>query len=215
MIWFTSLPLFTMLAIQSAGRLGKRVNWSLVWDGCAAPQFRRWASSSQPLGPRRAIRKSLTLAVVLAISLFLPAIEAQAQINKCMINGTITYQSHPCPSGETAKRPTVERLNTERDKRLQQAREGTANQSEPTHGREQPQSPGVQSGSAVWNGQEHRHSAAPRTASPAIAFNCDGRTYCSQMTSCTEAKSFLAHCPGVKMDGNRDAIPCERQWCSN
>ncbi|WP_084312820.1 excalibur calcium-binding domain-containing protein [Desulfobulbus elongatus] len=44
-------------------------------------------------------------------------------------------------------------------------------------------------------------------------YRCDGRTYCSQMTSCDEAKFFLRNCPGVKMDGNDDGIPCERQWC--
>ncbi|MDP3221498.1 MAG: excalibur calcium-binding domain-containing protein, partial [Rubrivivax sp.] len=51
-------------------------------------------------------------------------------------------------------------------------------------------------------------------ASPApVAFRCDGRLHCSQMTSCAEAKLFLAHCPGVKMDGDRDGIPCEDQHC--
>jgi len=45
--------------------------------------------------------------------------------------------------------------------------------------------------------------------------HCDGRTYCSQMTSCSEAKYFLAHCPDVKMDGDHDGIPCETQWCPN
>ncbi|MBS0394801.1 MAG: excalibur calcium-binding domain-containing protein [Proteobacteria bacterium] len=50
-------------------------------------------------------------------------------------------------------------------------------------------------------------------APPAAEYSCDGRTYCSQMTSCDEAKYFLAHCPGVKMDGDGDGIPCERQWC--
>ena len=49
----------------------------------------------------------------------------------------------------------------------------------------------------------------PRTAT----FSCDGRTYCSQMTSCAEATFFLQNCPGVKMDGNHDGVPCERQWC--
>ena len=44
-------------------------------------------------------------------------------------------------------------------------------------------------------------------------FTCDGRTYCSQMTSCVEATYFLRNCPGVKMDGNNDGIPCEKQWC--
>lgn len=44
-------------------------------------------------------------------------------------------------------------------------------------------------------------------------FKCDSRVYCSQMTSCEEATFFLKNCPGVKMDGNNDGIPCERQWC--
>ena len=46
-------------------------------------------------------------------------------------------------------------------------------------------------------------------------FHCDGRVYCSQMTSCDEAMYFLEHCPGVKMDGEGDGVPCERQWCGN
>jgi hypothetical protein len=45
-------------------------------------------------------------------------------------------------------------------------------------------------------------------------FKCDGRTFCSQMTSCEEAKFFLNNCPDTKMDGNNDGIPCEAQWCS-
>ena len=44
-------------------------------------------------------------------------------------------------------------------------------------------------------------------------FKCDGRIYCSQMTSCEEATYFLRNCPGVKMDGNNDGVPCEQQWC--
>lgn len=47
------------------------------------------------------------------------------------------------------------------------------------------------------------------------SFKCDGRTHCSQMTSCTEAKLFLKNCPGTQMDGNNDGTPCEKQWCTN
>jgi hypothetical protein len=46
-------------------------------------------------------------------------------------------------------------------------------------------------------------------------FHCDGRTYCSQMTSCSEAKFFLNNCPDTKMDGNNDGVPCEQQWCTS
>jgi hypothetical protein len=44
-------------------------------------------------------------------------------------------------------------------------------------------------------------------------FTCDGRTHCSQMTSCEEATYFINHCPGTEMDGNNDGVPCESQWC--
>ena len=54
---------------------------------------------------------------------------------------------------------------------------------------------------------------ALQSVPPTQSFRCDGRTHCAQMTSCEEAKYFLANCPGVKMDGNRDGIPCEQQWC--
>ena len=46
-------------------------------------------------------------------------------------------------------------------------------------------------------------------------FHCDGRTHCSQMTSCEEAAFFLKNCPNVKMDGDGDGIPCEHQWCNS
>ncbi|PQZ91419.1 excalibur calcium-binding domain-containing protein [Pseudomonas sp. MYb60] len=53
---------------------------------------------------------------------------------------------------------------------------------------------------------------ASRAAAPP-GFRCDGRKYCSQMTSCAEATTFLNHCPGMHMDGDNDGVPCERQWC--
>ena len=56
---------------------------------------------------------------------------------------------------------------------------------------------------------------APIETSSASAFRCDGRTTCSQMTSCTEAKWFINNCPGTMMDGNHDGTPCEQQWCTS
>ena len=44
-------------------------------------------------------------------------------------------------------------------------------------------------------------------------FTCDGRIYCSQMTSCDEARFFLNNCPRTRLNGNGDGIPCEKQWC--
>lgn len=47
-----------------------------------------------------------------------------------------------------------------------------------------------------------------------MTFHCDGRTRCSEMTSCAEAEFFLRNCPNVEMDGNNDGEPCEQQWCN-
>ena len=58
-----------------------------------------------------------------------------------------------------------------------------------------------------------RDEAALAARKAPSGFSCDGRQYCSQMKSCAEAMYFLAHCPGVKMDGDRNGIPCEKQWC--
>ena len=57
--------------------------------------------------------------------------------------------------------------------------------------------------------------AAQPSVEPTPQFKCDGRTYCSRMMSCAEATFFLKNCPGVKMDGNNDGIPCEKQWCKS
>lgn len=56
---------------------------------------------------------------------------------------------------------------------------------------------------------------APLLAEEAAPFKCDGRTYCSEMTSCAEAKFFLKRCPNTKMDGDNDGVPCEEQWCTS
>jgi cold shock CspA family protein len=56
--------------------------------------------------------------------------------------------------------------------------------------------------------------AATALPAPSATFKCDGRTMCSQMTSCEEARYFLQHCPNPKMDGNNDGEPCEQQWCN-
>jgi len=57
------------------------------------------------------------------------------------------------------------------------------------------------------------HTPAPKAGDSTGTFRCDGRIYCSQMTSCVEATFFLKNCPGTKMDGDNDGIPCESQWC--
>ncbi|MEA3491750.1 MAG: excalibur calcium-binding domain-containing protein [Campylobacterota bacterium] len=55
-----------------------------------------------------------------------------------------------------------------------------------------------------------RYSAYEESAA---TYRCDGRTRCTQMHSCQEAKFFQKNCPDVIMDGDGDGIPCESQWC--
>ncbi len=45
-------------------------------------------------------------------------------------------------------------------------------------------------------------------------YSCTGKIYCSEMASCEEAKFYQRNCPGTKMDGDGDGVPCESQWCS-
>lgn len=42
-------------------------------------------------------------------------------------------------------------------------------------------------------------------------YHCAGKVYCSEMDSCEEARYYLHNCPGVKIDGDGDGMPCEGQ----
>jgi len=54
------------------------------------------------------------------------------------------------------------------------------------------------------------------TSTPArqAKYSCSGKVYCTEMTSCEEAMFYQKNCPGTKMDGDADGIPCESQWCN-
>jgi cold shock CspA family protein len=69
---------------------------------------------------------------------------------------------------------------------------------------------------AAVNAIESAPNSSPSTDQNSSAgFGCDGRTHCSQMTSCAEATFFLRNCPDVQMDGDHDGVPCEEQWCTS
>ncbi len=63
--------------------------------------------------------------------------------------------------------------------------------------------------------QAEREIAKAFSPEPRGNFSCDGRTRCAEMRSCDEAEFFLKNCPGVKMDGDGDGIPCEDQHCGH
>ena len=130
-----------------------------------------------------------------------------APMYKCTVDGSVTYQQDPCPTGQVRKPPTVQELNAAEKKRREAATAAT------------PEKPAVVQEKAAVNPQR-LEKLTPTTSNPPAAstvtsnFSCDGRRYCTQMKSCAEAKYFLANCPGVKMDGDKDGIPCEEQWCA-
>jgi len=136
---------------------------------------------------------------------------AAAPVNKCVVNGTATYQREPCPSGQVRNAPTVQELNAAQKKKREAAAAAALDKPAPA-------APGPDAGAdrpvpASTGGRTTATGATePATARPG-SFRCDGRTHCSQMTSCAEARYFLAQCPGVKMDGDRNGVPCEKQWC--
>lgn len=57
--------------------------------------------------------------------------------------------------------------------------------------------------------------STPKQNENKVNFSCNGKIYCSEMTSCEEATYYQSNCPGTKMDGDGDGVPCESQWCSN
>ncbi len=53
------------------------------------------------------------------------------------------------------------------------------------------------------------------SAASSSGFQCQGKTRCSQMTSCAEAQFYLNNCPGSVTDGDGDGRPCEDQHCGH
>jgi Excalibur calcium-binding domain len=127
--------------------------------------------------------------------------DAAAQVFKCEVNGAVHYQQVPCQSSQARKPPTVEALNAERQKQLEQVKERSPN-------------PKVLA-RPVASPESLERVAEQVHALPSSTFKCDSRKYCTQMASCAEAKYFLSNCPGVKMDGDGDGIPCEEQLCGH
>ena len=155
----------------------------------------------------RTKRMRITEPLAISLLLFSAAFSSLADtpVHKCVVNGTVTFQQDPCPSTVPRRDPNIDRLNVkekEEKKRREAANasaSGRASSSAPPRTASQTNAPAV--------------AAVP--PSPAPSFRCDGRTHCSQMTSCSEAKFFLANCPRVEMDGDRDGTPCEQQWCKS
>lgn len=55
-------------------------------------------------------------------------------------------------------------------------------------------------------------AASPVATKPTALFdpNCGTKKHCSEMTSCEEAKFYLASCGANMLDGDTDGVPCEK-----
>ncbi|MBQ0960945.1 excalibur calcium-binding domain-containing protein [Ideonella sp. 4Y11] len=134
-----------------------------------------------------------------------------APVNKCVINGSVTFQEAPCPATQPRRDPTLAELNAaEKQRRAAAASAPSAGAKVPWPSTAPAPSPGPAAAPAPAPGA----ALTPAPGAAPGAFHCDGRQHCSQMRSCAEAKYFLANCPGVKMDGDGDGVPCEQQWCA-
>ena len=156
------------------------------------------------------MRAAFSFCSAIAALVFAMPGTAAPQVSKCIVNGTVSYQQGPCPSDQVRRQqPTLEELNAAEKKRRAAAAASAASAATA------PASPAVPATPAQATGPAPAPATAPPVPPPAVtgSYRCDGRQYCSQMKSCDEAKYFLANCPGVHMDGDKNGIPCERQWC--
>lgn len=129
--------------------------------------------------------------VLAACLMALLAVNAQARIYKCKdANGQIRYSDNVCAATGSDNAATLKKTPSTRPS------EKAATAKPP------PPSPPPPAESA---------SSSPRV--PPSNYTCQGKTRCTEMTSCEEAVYYLKHCPGVKIDGDNDGTPCEDQWC--
>lgn len=60
--------------------------------------------------------------------------------------------------------------------------------------------------------KQHAGTVQPQAAAAATASGiaCGSKKHCSQMSSCEEARHYLAQCGHKTLDGNGDGVPCEK-----
>jgi len=53
-------------------------------------------------------------------------------------------------------------------------------------------------------------SAATTGETNSLGYSCGSKKYCSEMSSCEEARHYLTQCGIKTLDGNADGVPCEK-----
>lgn len=162
---------------------------------------------------RIALQQLLLASLLAALLVPLAPAAAATSVVKCTINGAVVYQDGPCPASAPRAAPSVEQLNAERRKKLREAADNPSSRAASIPKGQFSAGAGAAS-APLASGDRSRANPQAAPAPPAPpAYRCDGRKHCTQMTSCAEASYFLRNCPGVKMDGDGDGVPCEDQWC--
>jgi hypothetical protein len=153
----------------------------------------------------------MLIKTIFAIFIAAFMMNSYAEINKCTdVNGQISYSSKACDSKSKKEsihiRKAPEAVKEKTETSANNNKTASENQSSDKEKMTQAKNSG-QSNETNKIVTEKENNVDPR---------CDGRIYCSQMTSCEEAMFFLKNCPNVEMDGGKkDGIPCEKQWCSH
>ena len=60
-----------------------------------------------------------------------------------------------------------------------------------------------------WLWRRGQRKPSTTTTDFAKPFTCGTKTYCREMTSCDEAYFYLKKCGLMRLDGDRDGVPCE------
>ncbi|MEW6764473.1 MAG: excalibur calcium-binding domain-containing protein [Pseudomonadota bacterium] len=151
-------------------------------------------------------RRLISLPLIISLAL---AGVAHAAIYKCPSkSGGVEYSTTPCELGSRKEGDTWVNLE---DEKKQRARQEELRKEALDKARAQREK-GSES-YAPLSYPDTQPSAPNGSHTMTSRFQCDGRTHCSQMTSCEEATFFLKNCPSTRMDGDNDGLPCEQQWC--
>src|SRR5262245_50057224 len=61
----------------------------------------------------------------------------------------------------------------------------------------------------LWLGTATAAESTPPRPSTEARFTCAGKRTCAEMASCEEAQFYLTQCSVVRLDGDKDGVPCE------
>lgn len=67
----------------------------------------------------------------------------------------------------------------------------------------------------IYSNYDKKQTSATSDSFPSFNWECSGKTTCSEMNSCEEAKFYMLNCPNTDLDPDGDGKPCESSVCAN